>query len=37
VNNELVIDVRESETVIALLEDKRLVELSREKIIRSFR
>jgi ribonuclease G len=31
VSNELVIDSRESEIVIALLEDKRLVELSREK------
>jgi len=31
VNNELIIDVRDSETVIALLEDKRLVELTREK------
>lgn len=30
-NNELVIDSRESEIVIALLEDKRLVELSKEK------
>ena len=35
-NNELVIDVRESETVIALLEDKRLVELTREKINKKF-
>ena len=30
-SNELVIDSRESEIVIALLEDKRLVELSKEK------
>lgn len=30
-NNELVIDSRESEIAIALLEDKRLVELSKEK------
>jgi ribonuclease G len=36
VNNELVIDVRESETVIALLEDKRLVELTREKNNKKF-
>ncbi len=35
-NNELVIDVRENETVIALLEDKRLVELSREKNNKKF-
>ncbi len=35
-NNELVIDVRESETVIALLEDKRLVELTREKNNKKF-
>ena len=35
-NNELVIDVRESETVIALLEDKRLVELTREKSNKKF-
>jgi len=31
VSNELVIDSRESEIVIALLDDKRLVELSKEK------
>ena len=35
-NNELVIDVRENETVIALLEDKRLVELSKEKNNKKF-
>jgi len=31
VSNELIIDSRESEIAIALLEDKRLVELSKEK------
>ncbi len=35
-NNELIIDVRESETIIALLEDKRLVELTREKNNKKF-
>ena len=35
-NNELIIDVTPSEVVIALLNDKRLVELNREKSNNNF-
>ena len=35
-NNELIINVRESEIQIALLEDKKLVELTKEKSNKRF-